>query len=284
MATAMTAALGVGVGLEPQHFDAALRCRAPGMWFEIHPENYMVEGGPRLAWLEAIRAVHPLSVHGVSMSLAGCAPPCAERLARLAAFVRRFEPALVSEHLAWSHAGGSYLPDLLPFARSDEALRIVAANVDRMQSALGRTVAIENPSHYLALVGDDWSEPGFLAELVRRTGCSLLLDLNNVHVSAHNLGTSAQDYLRDYPLHAVAEIHLAGYSVDARLGDALWIDSHDAPVSCAVWALYDALIARIGETPTLIEREGNVPAFDVLMRERERALRALEEPAAEEPA
>lgn len=271
MATATSAPPGAGVGLEVQHFEEALRCRAPGLWYEIHPENYMVAGGPRRAWLEAVRAAHPLSVHGVSLSLAGSTPLCADRLERLAAFVHRFEPVQVSEHLAWSHVGGNYLPDLLPFARTGEALRIVAANVDRLQSALGRTVAIENPSHYIELAGHDWSEPEFLAEIVRRTGCGLLLDLNNVHVSAHNLGTRAHDYLRDFPLHAVAEIHLAGYSVDARMGQALWIDSHDAPVADEVWALYDALIARIGPVPTLIEREARVPAFDVLLRERERA-------------
>lgn len=266
-APAMTA----GVGLKPQHFDEAAASRRPGLWFEIHPENYLVDGGPRLAWLETIRATHPLSVHSVSLSLAGSEPLPADRLARLAHFVQRFQPALVSEHLAWCRWRGQYVPDLLPFPRSHEALITLSNHIDQMQSALRRPVAIENPAHYLPLPGHDWSEPEFLAELVRRTGCQLLLDLNNVLVSAHNLGTSAEDYLRDFPLHAVAELHLAGHSADPRLGEQLWIDSHDAAVSEPLWALLDTVLARTGPLPTLIERDGNVPAFDELLRERERA-------------
>ena len=267
--------LAAGLGLKPQHFDEAAACRRPGLWFEIHPENYMVDGGPRLPWLDMVRAEHPLSVHSVSLSLAGSEPLHEGRLARLAAFVQRFQPALVSEHLAWSVWQGRYLPDLLPFPRNTETLATIANHIDQMQTALGRTVAIENPTHYLDLPGHDWSETGFLAELVRRTGCQLLLDLNNVLVSAHNLGSTPADYLDSYPLHAIAEVHLAGYSPDPRLGDALWIDSHDAPVSEAVWALHHELIERIGPVPTLIERDGNVPDFDELLLERERAQQAL---------
>jgi hypothetical protein len=268
--------LGAGLGLKPEHFEAALAARLPGLWFEIHPENYMVDGGPRLAWLETLRAEHPLSVHSVSLSLAGSEPLDRQRLQRLAAFVRRFEPALVSEHLAWSSWQGQYIPDLLPFARTTEALTHIAGRIDQMQTALGRTVAIENPTHYLQLPGHEWSEPGFLSELVRRTGCQLLLDLNNVLVSAHNLGSAPQDYLRDYPLHAVAELHLAGYSCDAQLGDALWVDSHDQPVAEATWALLRWVVDRVGPLPTLIERDGNVPPFDELLLERARAHQALQ--------
>jgi len=267
----MSAPLCAGLGLKPEHFDQALACRQSGLWFEIHPENYLVDGGPRLAWLEAIRSEHPLSVHSVSLSLAGIEPPDQARLARLAAFVRRFQPALVSEHLAWSSWRGQYLPDLLPFPRTHEALGVVAANIDRLQNALGRVVAIENPAHYLDLPGHDWPEPEFLAELVRRTGCRLLLDLNNVRVSAHNLGTTPADYLRDFPLHAVVELHLAGYSADPRLGDALWIDSHDAPVCEDLWSLLAGLLARTGPLPTLIERDGHLPDFAELRLEAEHA-------------
>lgn len=267
-----TAALNVGLGLKPEHHEPALATRAGGLWFEVHAENHMVAGGPRLAWLEQVRAHHPVSLHGVGLSLAGDAPPDAAHLARLAALARRIDPMLVSEHLAWSAQGDHRFPDLLPFPRSDAALARIADNVDRLQSALGRRVAIENPSHYLQLPGHDWDENGFLAELVRRTGCGLLLDLNNVYVSAANLGHDARAALAGFPMHAVTEIHLAGHSRDPALGDALLIDSHDAPVAPEVWALYADTLARIGPCPTLIERDAELPAFDVLMAERATAL------------
>ena len=268
----MNMQLSAGLGLKPQHYDAALGARSDGLWFEVHPENYMVAGGPRLAWLERIRASHPVSLHGVSLSLAGDAPPDAQHLQRLAALVRRIEPALVSEHLAWSRAGGACFPDLLPFPRSAEALRRIAANIAQTQDALGRRIAIENPSHYLRIEGHAWDEIDFLAELARRTGCGLLLDVNNVHVSAHNLGFDARDYLRRFPAGPVMEIHLAGHSRDPLLGDALLIDSHDAPVAPEVWALYHGLVERIGARPTLIERDAELPSFDELMAERALAL------------
>jgi uncharacterized protein (UPF0276 family) len=262
--------LGAGLGLKPAHFEAAFESKAPGLWFELHPENYLVDGGPRLAWLDTLRQAHPLSLHGVSLSLAGDAPP-AGQLADLRRLVDRVQPALVSEHLAWSFWQGVYFPDLLPFPRTQEALRRISANIDAVQSALGRTIAIENPSHYLHLTGHDWDEIDFLGELVRRTGCGLLLDVNNVAVSAHNLGFCAHTYLDRVPAEAIQEIHLAGYSQDPLLGPALWIDSHDTPVSPAVWQLYQRLIDRIGTRPTLIERDGQVPEFEVLMAEREQA-------------
>lgn len=264
----MNTLLSAGLGLKPAHFDAALGCTAQGLWFELHPENYLVAGGPRLRWLEAVRSVHPVSLHGVSLSLAGDAPPDEAHLQRLAALVRRIEPALVSEHLAWSAFGGHHFPDLLPFPRSTEALQRIAANIDRTQTVLGRRIAVENPSHYLRIEGHAWDEIDFLAELVRRTGCGLLLDVNNVYVSARNLGFDAGDWLARFPGEAVMEIHLAGHSTDPALGEALLIDSHDAPVAPEVWALYRQLVERIGPRPTLIERDGNVPAFDALLAER----------------
>ena len=267
----MASALTAGLGLKPEHYEEALACRADGAWFEVHAENYFVAGGPRLAWLDAIRAVHPLSLHGVSLSLAGSDPPDAATLAQLAALVRRVEPALVSEHLAWSRQGGAYLPDLLPFPRSDEALRIVCANVARAQDALGRTIAIENPSHYLALDGHEWSEIDFLAEVARRTGCTLLLDINNVYVSAQNVGISAERYLDTFPAAHVTEIHLAGHRADARLGARLLVDSHDAPVAAPVWSLFQRFIDRAGARPTLIERDAELPAFADLLAERDLA-------------
>jgi len=271
-----TPPLGAGLGLKPQHYDGALALQAPGLWWEVHPENHDVDGGPRLAWLEAVRARHPLSLHGVSLSLAADAPPDDAQLGRLARLAQRLEPALISEHLAWSAWRGHYLPDLLPFPRSTEALLRIAGNIGRVQDRLGRAIAVENPSHYLHLAGHDWSETDFLAELVRRTGCALLLDVNNVHVSARNLGAGttgyAEDYLDAFPLHAVAEIHLAGHHADPRWGEALLIDSHDAPVAEPVWALYERVLARAGRAiPTLIERDSEIPPLAELQAERDRA-------------
>lgn len=266
--------MGAGLSLKAEHYAQALACNASGLWFEVHPENYMV-GGPRLDWLERVAQRHPLSLHGVALSLAADAEPDAAHLRRLRALVERVAPALVSEHLAWSTWRGQYHPDLLPFPRSDEALARIASNVARTQDALGRTIALENPSHYLHLDGHAWDEIDFLHELTRRTGCSLLLDVNNVYVSAHNLGFDAFAYLDRFPASAISEIHLAGHSEDVR-GDLL-IDSHDASVAQPVWALYQHLIQRIGPRPTLIERDGNVPDFDRLLAERDTAQRILDQ-------
>jgi uncharacterized protein (UPF0276 family) len=274
----MTPVASAGLGLKPEHYADALAAPAGGLWFEVHPENYMVAGGPRLAWLEAIRARHPLSLHGVALSLAAAEEPDPAHLVRLAELVRRFEPVLVSEHLAWSTFSGAYRPDLLPFPRTTEALDRVAANVSRTQDALQRRIAIENPAHYLAIEGHDWGEIDFLAELVRRSGCALLLDVNNVFVAARNMGFAAESYLDEFPAEPVAEIHLAGHSADPALGAALLIDSHDAPVAPEVWALYARVVARIGPCPTLIERDGNIPEFAVLAAERQQAEAVLRAP------
>jgi len=274
----MTAVLTAGLGLKPQHYEAALACPADGLWFEVHPENYMVAGGPRLAWLEAIRARHPVSLHGVALSLAADTEPDTAHLARLLELARRIEPALVSEHLAWSTWRGVYHPDLLPFPRTETALVRIADNVSRTQETLQRRIAIENPSHYLQIQEHAWDEIDFLSELVRRTGCGLLLDVNNVYVSARNLGYSAETYIDAFPGDAIIEIHLAGHTPDPTLGDKLLVDTHDAPVAPAVWALYTRLIARIGARPTLIERDDNLPDFATLYSEREHAASLLRAP------
>lgn len=260
--------LGAGVGLKPVHYEQAWRARMPGLWFEVHPENYMVDGGPRLAWLETIRADHPLSLHGVALSLAAAAPPDETHLLRLKTLAERVQPALVSEHLAWSTWRGRYHSDLLPFPRTHEALARIAANIERTQEVLARRIAIENPSHYLTIEGHDWSETDFLRELCRRTGCGLLLDVNNVYVSARNVGVDAYAYVDAVPADCVMEIHLAGHSHDAGTSPALLIDSHDAAIDDAVWALYRHVIERLGPRPTLIERDDNIPAFEVLCAER----------------
>ncbi|HEX9672940.1 MAG TPA: DUF692 domain-containing protein [Burkholderiales bacterium] len=277
----MTTVPSAGLGLKPQHFDAALACPAAGLWFEVHPENYLVAGGPRLAWLEAIRARHPVSLHGVALSLAADAEPDPGHLGRLGELVNRIEPVLISEHLAWSTWRGAYHPDLLPFPRTGEALLRITDNISRTQDALRRRISIENPSHYLKIESHAWGEIDYLAELARRTGCSLLLDVNNVYVSARNLGYSTEEYIDAFPGALVAEVHLAGHSRDPNLGESLLIDSHDAPVSPEVWALYERLIRRIGPRPTLIERDDKLPDFATLFAERQRAEALMRVPLAE---
>lgn len=268
-----TYSAGAGLGLKAEHYADAWTCRASGLWFEVHPENYML-GGPRMAWLQRIAEHHPLSLHGVALSLAADIAPDEMHLHRLRALIDQLQPTLVSEHLAWSSWRGQYLPDLLPFPRSNEALVRISDNVQRTQDALGRSISLENPSHYLPMEGHDWDEIDFLAELARRTGCGLLLDVNNVHVSAHNLGFDAAAYLARFPAQAISEIHLAGHSNDAQA--SLLIDSHDATIAAPVWALYQQLITRIGPRPTLIERDGNLPAFSELLAERDTAQALLD--------
>jgi len=260
-----------GVGLKPQHYADALAHAAagrdPGLWFEVHPENYMVVGGPRLRWLEAVRAEAPLSLHGVGLSLAGPERPDRAHLSRFRALIDRYQPFVVSEHLAWSRADGVYMPDLLPVPRTGATLTLMIDHVVEAQEALGRRLLIENPSAYLAL-DHDWDEVEFLTELARRSGCGLLVDVNNVFVSARNMSGDADAWIDRVPGDLVGEVHVAGHRPDPNMGDALLIDSHDVPVDAAVWALHARLMARIGPRPTLVERDGDVPGFDDLMAER----------------
>lgn len=275
--------LRAGLSLKPEHYRAALEARAgddtsalEGFWLEVHPENYMTPGGPRLPWLEAIAGRWPISLHGVSASLGGAEPLNADHLKRLRALVDRFEPALVSEHVAWSGRGGVHFADLLPLPPTRQALDRLVENIDQMQTALGRPILIENPALYMALDGE-LEEPELLAEACRRTGCGILLDVNNVFVCARNLGRNARAYIEALPPELVGEIHLAGHSPDARLGEALLIDSHGAPVAEAVWDLYAHALGHVGPRPTLIERDDNIPPFAELMAERGRAQSLLTE-------
>ncbi|NKQ12434.1 MNIO family bufferin maturase [Pseudomonas sp. SST3] len=272
----MSAHLGAGLSLKPEYYEAAQECGACGVWFEVHPENYMADGGARLAWLEAVGERHSLSLHGVSLSLAADCPPDKAHLQRLKTLAERVRPALISEHLAWSAWRGQYHPDLLPFPRTDAALTRIVDNVQRTQDLLGRQIAVENPSHYLRIEGHEWDEIDFLTELVRRSGCGLLLDINNVFVSAHNLDFDALTYVDQFPAQAVIEVHLAGHSQDWQGDSGLLIDSHDAPITAAVWALYQRLIERIGARPTLIERDDQLPSFAELLDERDCAQRLLD--------
>ena len=262
-----------GLSFKPVHYDQAMACPAAGLWFEVHAENYMVDGGPRLAMLEALRERFPLSIHGVGLSLAGADEPDREHLRKLKRLDDQFEPFLLSEHLAWSRHDGTSFPDLLPFPRTNEALAIITRNIDIAQEVIGRQILIENPSLYLQLDGHEWPESVFLGELVKRTGCGLLIDVNNVFVSASNLRFNPTSYLDALPRGVIGEIHLAGHSHDPLLGQSLLIDSHDAPISDDVWQLYDWLLASCGadRPPTLIERDDDIPEFAVLLAERERA-------------
>lgn len=260
-----------GVGFKPEHFEEAVASPADGLWFEIHAENYMVEGGPRLAMLEALCSAGPISLHGVGLSLASTGEPDPEHLSKLGNLIDRFEPMLVSEHLAWSRFGTRCFPDLFPFPRTNELLGVIKRNIDIVQDRLDRRISIENPSLYVDLEGHEWGEADFLTELVRRTGCGLLVDVNNIHVSATNLDFDPHSYIDDLPGEAVTEYHLAGHSVDPELGPLLLIDSHDQPIAEVVWSLHSRLIDQVGPRPTLIERDGNIPPFSELMKERERA-------------
>lgn len=268
-----SAAQTVGLGFKPIHFEEALVCTAEGLWFEIHAENYMVAGGARLAALDALRQSHPLSVHGVGLSLAADADPDPVHMDRLAGVVDRYRPALVSEHLAWSMWRGVYLPDLLPVPRTQATLDRIARNIDIVQQRLHRKILIENPTHYLELE-HEIPEAEFLSELVIRTGCGLLLDVNNAYISARNLNGDATRFLEALPPEAIGEIHLAGHARDTEQPDLL-IDTHGSPIDDDVWSLFAELVARIGPRPTLIERDENVPSFSDLLAERDRAMHIL---------
>lgn len=270
MTPSSTLPLRAGVGLKPEHYRAILDSAADGLWLEVHPENYMVEGGPRLDWLDAIGDTRALSFHGVGASLGGPDPFDIDHLRALKALIDRYQPAIVSEHVAWPAARGRYFADLFPLPRTDEALCWLANRIDAFQVALGRTILVENPSVYLP-IRSEMDEPGFLLELCQRTGCGLLLDVNNVYVSANNTGFDACAYLDAIPGHLIGEVHLAGHEEDARRGAALLIDTHGAAVDERVWSLYRRLIERVGSRPTLIERDANVPPFEQLFAERERA-------------
>ncbi len=269
-----------GIGFKPKFFDEAMASPAAGLWFEVHAENYMVDGGPRLSMLDALAARFPVSLHGVGLSLAGVQPPCPRQLAALRRLADRIGPCLISEHLAWSRLGSRCFPDLLPFPRTDEALAIVARNIDIMQTALGRPILIENPALYFDVGGHDWPEPEFLAALCRQTGCGLLIDINNIIVSASNLRFNAYDWIDAVPQGLVGEYHLAGHSEDPLLGAALLVDSHDTRVAAATWSLFGWALDRLGPAPALIERDDNLPGFDALMIERGFATALLADAAA----
>jgi len=274
------AAPSVGVGFKPEHFEAIVETR-PGLgFFEVHAENYMGDGGAPHRRLDRIRELYPLSLHGVGLSIGSPGPLDQAHLRRLAAVANRFEPILLSEHLAWSTHEGAFYNDLLPLPYTGETLARVAEHIDEVQNAVGRTMLLENPSTYVVFAESTWGEADFLSEVARRTGCGLLLDVNNVFVSAVNHGSDPDRYLADFPLAAVGEIHLAGYAEDSDdAGLPLIIDAHNSPIREAVWSLYAETIRRLGPTPTLIEWDNDVPAWPTLFGEARRAERAMAETA-----
>lgn len=261
-----------GVGLKPCHYGEILASKPSVGFFEVHAENYMGAGGPPHRYLSAIRADYPLSIHGVGLSLAGAEPLDHAHLERLADLVARYQPQAVSEHLAWSSHAGAFLDDLLPIPYTNEALSVVCEHIDAAQNAIGRPILLENPSTYVAFDEGAYDEPTFLAEVIRRTGCGLLLDVSNVYVSCTNHGRDMRAYFDGFPLHAVGEIHLAGFSPrEDAAGRPLLIDSHDRAVAEPVWQVYASIIDRLGPTPTLIERDADIPAWAVLCSEAQRA-------------
>ena len=257
-----------GVGFKPEHFSAILETRPAISWFEVHPENYMGDGGVPHRQLTAIREHYPLSLHGVGLSIGGAGPLDQEHLARFAALVARYQPGQVSEHLAWSTHEGHYLNDLLPLPYTEETLSLVARHVDEVQTALKRPMLIENPSTYVRFTDNDMSEIEFLIELRRQSGCGLLLDVNNVYVQAMNHDFDAAAFIDQFPVEHVGEIHLAGHATTTdETGAALIIDAHDRKVMDEVWALYRRTIARAGAKPTLIEWDNDIPEWPVLLSE-----------------
>jgi len=257
-----------GTSFKHEHF-AAIAADGPHRgFFEVHAENYMGAGGPPHRILEQIRRDNPVSLHGVCMSIGGPQPLDRAHLERFRSLVERYEPALVSEHLAWSTHRTTFLNDLLPLPYTRESLARVCEHIEEVQETIRRPILLENPSTYVTFRQSTMSETEFIGAIVRRTGCGLLLDVNNVFVSATNHGFSALDYLSDFPIAAVGEIHLAGHAEQTDDEDELLlIDSHDGPVADAVWKLYEIVIGRSGPIPTLIEWDSNIPDWPILRGE-----------------
>jgi uncharacterized protein (UPF0276 family) len=269
-----------GVGFKPVHFDAILSGDQPIGFVEIHAENYMGEGGLPHAQLGALCERYALSVHGVGLSIGSAQPLDADHLDRLKTLCDRYRPASFSEHLAWSSHDGAFLNDLLPLPYTAETLARIVDHIDRVQSVLGRQMLLENPSTYVEFLDSTIPETEFLSEIARRTGCGLLLDINNVFVCARNHGTDPQAYLASFPLQRVKEIHLGGHDEQTDdVGAALLIDSHGVAVADPVWALFRSVMARTGPLPTLIEWDNDVPDWAPLAGEAQRATFVLERAA-----
>jgi uncharacterized protein len=277
MAFASDSFEGFGIGLRPEHYSDAMERACALDFVEVISENFMIEGGRPLWVLDTIRARMPVALHGVSMSIGSTEGVNPDYLKMLRALVDRVDPLFISDHLCWTGTGGVNTHDLLPLPYTAEALDVTVRNVERAQAALGRSMLIENPSSYVTFTTDEMGEADFLAALCGRAGCGILLDVNNVFVSASNHGFDAEAYLRRLPRDSVKQIHLAGHSV----GEHMLIDTHDMPICDAVWSLYAQAVSFFGPVPTMIERDDNIPSFDALLAEVNTArlisLKTLEE-------
>ncbi|WP_374632397.1 DUF692 family multinuclear iron-containing protein [Paracoccus sp. (in: a-proteobacteria)] len=260
-----------GLGFKPEHFPAIRDTRPELGFFEIHAENYMGAGGPPHRQLTALRQDYAISLHGVGLSIGGPGRLDRDHLARLRALVDRYQPESFSEHLAWSSHGAEYLNDLLPLPYTAETLNIVCDHIDEVQETLGRRMLLENPATYVLFQQSTLPETDFMAEIARRTGCGLLLDINNVFVSCTNHRMDARAYLAAFPLARVGEIHLGGHATEELPSGPLLIDDHGSPVADPVWTLYAETMVRAGALPTLIEWDNDVPPFAELLAEARRA-------------
>lgn len=262
----------VGIGLRAPHHEVFLETRPTVDWVEVHSENFFVDGGPVMRVLERVRRDYPVSLHGVGLGLGSAAALSQLHLDKLDRLIRHIDPFLVSEHLCWGQASdGRYVNDLLPMPYTEEALRHVCTRVDAVQERLRRSILIENLSAYLQYGEADYSEWDFLAEVARRSGCGILLDINNLYVNAINHAFDPLDYLAAIPAAAVGEIHLAGYSVQQVAGRDVLVDTHSRAVTAAVWGLYEAALARLGRRPSLIEWDNELPELPVLLAEADKA-------------
>ncbi|MDX1430928.1 MAG: DUF692 domain-containing protein [Gammaproteobacteria bacterium] len=269
-----------GIGLRAAHYQDFLRIAPEVGWVEVHSENYFGAGGPPHVFLERIRERYPLSLHGVALSLGSADPLEGHHARNIRTLIERYEPGLVSDHLCWSSVDGVYFNDLLPLPYTEEALAHVAVRIDKVQAWLKRKILVENPSSYLRFSHSTIPEWEFLAEIARRTGCGLLLDVNNVHVSAHNLGFDALAYIDSIPAAFVEEIHLAGFAVQRYRGEELLIDTHGALVAQPVWELFDHASARLAPVPVLIEWDTGLPSLEILVAEALEADRRMERTSA----
>jgi uncharacterized protein (UPF0276 family) len=260
-----------GIGLRAAHHAAVLATRPNVGWLEVHSENHFAPAGSAHTALDAIRAHYPISLHGVGLSLGATDPLDREHLAQLRRAIERYEPALVSEHLCWGVAGGRHTNDLLPLPYTNEALRHLVSRIGEAQDAIGRRLLIENVSSYVTFRDSQMAEWDFLAALARESGCGILLDVNNIYVSARNHGFDALEYLAALPRNSVEEIHLAGHSSRMLDGHELLVDTHNARVCDEVWTLYAAAVTRFGAVPTLIEWDTDLPTLEVVVDEAHRA-------------
>ncbi len=259
-----------GIGFKPDYLQHVLATTESDLWLEVHTENYLVDGGIRLDYLEQLRQRSQLSFHGVSASLGGTEIINQELIAATRKLVDRFQPNSVSEHAVWSRNLGNYFPDLLPLPRTEQAMSQLVSGVTAYQEGIGRSILLENPTNYLSFASE-MDEPEFLIEVANRSGCGLLLDINNLYLSSVNCGMDVYSYIDKLPLGLVGEIHVAGYTVDPEFSDQLYIDSHAEPVSEPVWELLSYALRRLGSVPVLVERDDNLPEWSELIQERNRA-------------